>query len=199
MQTAGCGCQDSAFQWTPAENTSPETFTLPFMLPMRGAQPESAGMTRATGFPCLVTTMPSGSRWSSSERHCSLNLEALISRMASLPELLTGHKNWSYSFTQGCLVKLECGVSAQRRDGPGRGSLVVLLPRRAETGAEATQESIQAFCRRRRRLGSARTLLSPSKSVHLDSQRRSDRAQCVVIQHRVCPHRDRPRGVYFRN
>jgi len=34
------------------------------------------GSTRATGRPCLVITIPSGSRRSMMERHCSLNLAA---------------------------------------------------------------------------------------------------------------------------
>ena len=38
------------------------TFTFPFMLPIRSAQPDSIGISRATGFPCFVMTMPSGSR-----------------------------------------------------------------------------------------------------------------------------------------
>src|SRR5258708_5556275 len=48
------------------------------MLPMSSAQLELAGTSRATGLPCLVIRMPSGSRLSSSIRHCSLNLDALI-------------------------------------------------------------------------------------------------------------------------
>ncbi len=33
---------------------------LPFMLPIIAAQPDSAGITRATAFPFFVTTIPSG-------------------------------------------------------------------------------------------------------------------------------------------
>jgi hypothetical protein len=91
-QRGECGCQDSASHLIPVEKISPVTFTLPFMLPIRSAQPDSMGISRATGFPCFVMTMPSGSRWSSSERHCSLNFDALSCSTLQLyqPILLTG-------------------------------------------------------------------------------------------------------------
>src|SRR5580700_10922317 len=36
------------------------------------------GRTLATGFPCLVITMPPSSRWSIRNRHYSLNLDAFM-------------------------------------------------------------------------------------------------------------------------
>ena len=53
-------------------------FIFLLKLPIRPAQSEVIGISLATGLPCLVTTTPSGRRLSNSERHCSLNLEALI-------------------------------------------------------------------------------------------------------------------------
>jgi hypothetical protein len=48
------------------------------MLPIRWAQLEAKGTTLATGLPRLVMTIPSGSRWSRTERHCALNWDAFI-------------------------------------------------------------------------------------------------------------------------
>jgi hypothetical protein len=52
----------SGSRLTLAEKTSPVTFILPFMLPIRSAQRDSIGISRAIGFPCFVMTMPSGLR-----------------------------------------------------------------------------------------------------------------------------------------
>lgn len=57
----------------------------------------------ATGLPCLVMTMPWSSTRSRRERHCSLNLDALID--PTMPAyhkewsfILTGHINWPFHF-----------------------------------------------------------------------------------------------------
>ncbi len=55
---------------------SPLILIFPLMLPISEPHAEPIGMTLATGLPRLVTIMPSGPRWSSNARHCSLNLEA---------------------------------------------------------------------------------------------------------------------------
>ena len=75
---AECACQDSAFQRSPVEKMSPLIFSLPFSAPMRLEELDSIRTSFATGLPCLVMTMPWSSTWSSRERHCSLNLDALM-------------------------------------------------------------------------------------------------------------------------
>jgi len=57
---------------------------------MRSADARPNGITFATGFPCLVTTMPSGPKWSRMDRHCSLNFAAAIFFM-------TTTYNWTHN------------------------------------------------------------------------------------------------------
>src|SRR5437763_15160013 len=65
----------------------PWILILPFMLPISSAQSELAGITRAIGLPCFVTTISSGSRFSRIARHCSLNFNALIFCISSIVEV----------------------------------------------------------------------------------------------------------------
>src|ERR1022692_2171437 len=69
----------------PVENTSPWIRILPFRAPIRWAQPDSMGMTLATGLPCLVITIPAASKWSIGNKHCSLNLDGFMVTMLSIP------------------------------------------------------------------------------------------------------------------
>lgn len=62
---------------------SPWISICPFMLPIKSLHPRSLrpvliGRSLATGFPPLVITTPSGPSLARIERHCSLNLQALI-------------------------------------------------------------------------------------------------------------------------
>src|SRR6266853_1717425 len=59
----------------------PLIFSFPLKEPISSAQSDFAGITRATGFPCLVTRIPSGFRLSRMARHCCLNRDAFIFSM----------------------------------------------------------------------------------------------------------------------
>src|SRR5919106_1494425 len=57
------------------------------------------GISLATGFPCFVMTMPSGSTRSSNAKHCSLNLAAgrvFIQEAYYKAEVPSSHKKWIY-------------------------------------------------------------------------------------------------------
>lgn len=49
---------------------------LPLRLPISAEDATSMGTSFATGFPCLVMTIPSGPTRSRRERHCALNFAA---------------------------------------------------------------------------------------------------------------------------
>ena len=54
----------------------PLTLIFPARLPMSAEESTRIGMSLATGFPCLVITMPSGPTRSRSPKHCALNCVA---------------------------------------------------------------------------------------------------------------------------
>lgn len=62
----------------------PFTRIRPLSAPISSADALAIGNTLATGFPCFVITIPSRSRWSKIDKHCSLNFAAATVFMSIL-------------------------------------------------------------------------------------------------------------------